>query len=95
MPPIYGLEYGDSDCYNRGHYAHRPRPSNDWKVNPEKVTTLDAVKVAQKFRDEDMPGGWMLVNDDYGCGYSANTDSEQVDGTWWGKRDIARFEADR
>ncbi|TDU89268.1 alpha-glucosidase (family GH31 glycosyl hydrolase) [Kribbella voronezhensis] len=88
MPPIYGLEYGDSDCYNRGHYGTDPDPSNDWKVNPEKVTTLDAVKVAQKFRDNDMPGGWMLVNDDYGCGYSANTDSEQVDGTWWGKRDI-------
>jgi alpha-glucosidase len=88
MPPIYGLEYGDSDCYNRGHYATDPDPSNDWKVNPEKVTTLDAAKVAQKFRDEDMPGGWMLVNDDYGCGYSDNTDSEQVDGTWWGKRDI-------
>ena len=88
MPPIYGLEYGDSDCYNRGHYATDPDPSNDWKVNPDKVTTLDAVKVAQRFQDEDMPGGWMLVNDDYGCGYSANTDSEQVDGTWWGKRDI-------
>ncbi len=88
MPPIYGLEYGDSDCYNRGHYGTDPDPSNDWKVNPDKVTTLDAVKVAQRFKDEDMPGGWMLVNDDYGCGYSANTDSEQVDGTWWGKRDI-------
>ncbi|MFF1817399.1 NPCBM/NEW2 domain-containing protein [Kribbella sp. NPDC058245] len=88
MPPVYGLEYGDSDCYNRGHYAKDPDPSNDWKVNPDKVTTLDAVKVAQKFRDEDMPGGWMLVNDDYGCGYSDNTDFEQVDGTYWGKRDI-------
>ncbi len=88
MPPIYGLEYGDSDCYNRGHYATDPDSSNDWKVNPEKVTTLDAVKVAQKFHDNDMPGGWMLVNDDYGCGYSDDTDSEQVDGTWWGKREI-------
>ncbi|GAA1688512.1 hypothetical protein GCM10009745_36790 [Kribbella yunnanensis] len=88
MPPIYGLEYGDSDCYNRGHYAKDPDPSNDWKVNPDKVTTLDAVKVAQRFRDEDMPGGWMLVNDDYGCGYSDNTEFEKVDGTYWGKRDI-------
>ncbi|WP_132149183.1 NPCBM/NEW2 domain-containing protein [Kribbella antiqua] len=88
MPPIYGLEYGDSDCYNRGHYGVDPDPSNDWKVHPDKVTTLDAVKVAQRFKDEDMPGGWMLVNDDYGCGYSDNTDFEQVDGTWWGKREI-------
>ncbi|GAB2630278.1 hypothetical protein GCM10009743_00880 [Kribbella swartbergensis] len=88
MPPIYGLEYGDSDCYNRGHYAKDPDPSNDWKVHPEKVTTLDAVKIAQRFKDEDMPGGWMLVNDDYGCGYSDDTEFEQVDGTWWGKREI-------
>ena len=88
MPPIYGLEYGDSDCYNRGHYAKDPDSSNDWKVHPDKVTTLDAVKVAQRFKDEDMPGGWMLVNDDYGCGYSDNTDFEQVEGTWWGKREI-------
>ncbi|WP_328989103.1 NPCBM/NEW2 domain-containing protein [Kribbella sp. NBC_01245] len=88
MPPIYGLEYGDSDCYNRGHYAKDPDPSNDWKVHPEKKTTLDAVKVAQKFHDEDMPGGWMLVNDDYGCGYSDDEEFEQVDGTWWGKREI-------
>ncbi|MFI6678480.1 NPCBM/NEW2 domain-containing protein [Kribbella sp. NPDC050470] len=88
MPPIYGLEYGDSDCYNRGHYAKDPDTSNDWKVHPDKVTTLDAVKIAQRFKDEDMPGGWMLVNDDYGCGYSDDTDFEQVDGTWWGKREI-------
>ncbi|WP_433164977.1 NPCBM/NEW2 domain-containing protein [Kribbella sp. CA-247076] len=88
MPPIYGLEYGDSDCYNRGHYAKDPDPSNDWKVHPDKVTTLDAVKIAQRFEDEDMPGGWMLVNDDYGCGYSDDTEFEQVEGTWWGKREI-------
>lgn len=88
MPPIYGLEYGDSDCYNRGHYAVDPDPSNDWKVHPDKQTTLDAVKVAQRFKDEDMPGGWMLVNDDYGCGYSDSTEFEQVEGTWWGKREI-------
>ncbi len=56
LPPLYGLEIGDSDCYlhnkNRGE-RH----------------TLDALKVADGYVDHDMPGGWMLVNDGYGCGY--------------------------
>lgn len=56
FPPIWGLHLGDSDCYN------------DAKKNR---TTLDAVKVAQGYRDNDMPGGWFLVNDGYGCGYTS------------------------
>ncbi|MGH3734311.1 MAG: NPCBM/NEW2 domain-containing protein [Micromonosporaceae bacterium] len=88
LPPIYGLEYGDSDCYNRGHYGVDPDSGNDWKTHPDKQTTLDAVKVAQKFVDEDMPRGWMLVNDDYGCGYSDDLGYELVNGTYWGKREI-------
>ncbi|HEY3005665.1 MAG TPA: NPCBM/NEW2 domain-containing protein [Kribbellaceae bacterium] len=88
MPPVYGLEYGDSDCYNRGHYGVDPDPSNNWKTHPDKQTTLDAIKVAQRFKDSDMPAGWMLVNDDYGCGYSDDLGYELVDGTYWGKREI-------
>ena len=53
MPPIYGLELGDADCYNSG--GRRTYP--------------DAVRVAQAYVDHDMPRGWMLVNDGYGCGY--------------------------
>ncbi|WP_218006745.1 NPCBM/NEW2 domain-containing protein [Microtetraspora fusca] len=56
MPPIYGLEMGDADCYL--HNANRG------ERKPE-----DAVKVAQGYVDHDMPRGWMLVNDGYGCGY--------------------------
>eukprot|EP00049_Salpingoeca_infusionum_P025939 m.22768 g.22768 ORF g.22768 m.22768 type:complete len:946 (-) comp8417_c0_seq1:151-2988(-) len=33
-------------------------------------TTLDIVKVAQAYRSNDMPAGWMIPNDGYGCGYS-------------------------
>ncbi|WP_187413527.1 NPCBM/NEW2 domain-containing protein [Micromonospora sp. MP36] len=89
LPPIYGLEYGDSDCYNRGHYGVDPDPGNNGKNHPDKQTTPDAVKIAQKFVDNDMPGGWMLVNDDYGCGYSDDLGYELVDGTYWGKREIS------
>ena len=88
MTPMYGLEYGDSDCYNRGHYGVDPDASNNWKTHPEKQTTLDAINVAQRFKTEDMPAGWMLVNDDYGCGYSDDLGYELVDGTYWGKREI-------
>ncbi|WP_328618341.1 DUF5110 domain-containing protein [Amycolatopsis sp. NBC_00355] len=56
LPPIYGLETGDSDCYL--HNANRGERH-----------TLDAVKVADGYTANDMPNGWMLVNDGYGCGY--------------------------
>ncbi|MFC7615834.1 TIM-barrel domain-containing protein [Actinokineospora soli] len=77
LPPIYGMEYGDSDCYNRGHYRPGvdPDAGNDWKYHPDKEVTTDAVKIAQRFKDEQMPAGWMLVNDDYGCGYSKDRDA--------------------
>lgn len=52
MPPIYGLELGDADCYNA-----------------DGQTTPDALKVADGYKEHDLPIGWMLVNDGYGCGY--------------------------
>ncbi|WP_233223466.1 TIM-barrel domain-containing protein [Amycolatopsis sp. CA-128772] len=56
LPPIYGLETGDSDCYL--HNANRGERH-----------TLDAVAVADGYTQHGMPNGWMLVNDGYGCGY--------------------------
>ncbi|POX44640.1 glycoside hydrolase [Streptomyces sp. Ru71] len=56
LPPVYGLEIGDSDCYL--HNANRGERH-----------TLDALKVADDYVKNDMPLGWMLVNDGYGCGY--------------------------
>ncbi|MFF9623581.1 NPCBM/NEW2 domain-containing protein [Streptomyces griseosporeus] len=56
LPPVYGLEIGDSDCYL--HNANRGERH-----------TLDALKVADAYVAHDMPLGWMLVNDGYGCGY--------------------------
>jgi alpha-glucosidase len=57
MPPIYGLEMGDADCYNK-----------------DGQTTSDALKVADGYIEHDMPVGWMLVNDGYGCGYTGLKD---------------------
>ncbi|WP_083976598.1 glycoside hydrolase family 31 protein [Kitasatospora azatica] len=55
MPPVYGLEPGDSDCYL--HNANRGERH-----------TLDALKVADGYTANQDPLGWMLVNDGYGCG---------------------------
>ena len=53
MMPRWGLEFGDADCYNK---------------SPE-VTTDVITKIADVYRQKDMPAGWILPNDGYGCGY--------------------------
>ncbi len=63
MPPVYGLEYGDADCYNRGN------PTYTAFKDPAKLRTPQALDFAKGFVDNDMPAGWMLVNDGYGCEY--------------------------
>src|SRR5439155_1035475 len=52
MPPIYGLEMGDADCY----LCHQHRGERH---------TLDALQVADGYVERDIPLGWMLVNDRY------------------------------
>lgn len=68
MPPIYALEYGDADCYNRSNPDYSSSGYND--PNAPKQHTFDAVKTAEQFKSNDMPGAWMLVNDGYGCEYT-------------------------
>jgi alpha-glucosidase (family GH31 glycosyl hydrolase) len=52
--PRWGLELGDADCYN---------------LNGQ--TTMDVIElVADPYRENDLPGGWILPNDGYGCGYT-------------------------
>ncbi|WP_309065499.1 NPCBM/NEW2 domain-containing protein [Microbacterium sp.] len=63
MPPVYALEYGDADCYNRSN------PDYQGARVEGKLRTPDALEIAKDFVEHDMPGGWMLVNDGYGCEY--------------------------
>jgi alpha-glucosidase len=63
MPPIYGLELGDADCYNTSN------PDSSHPPTPGKLVTPDALNVAEAYDEHDMPRGWMLVNDGYGCEY--------------------------
>ncbi|MZD08883.1 DUF5110 domain-containing protein [Streptomyces sp. SID5785] len=64
LPPLYGLEIGDADCYL--HNANRGERH-----------TLDAVKISDEYVAQDMPLGWKLVNDGYGCGYEDLAETAQ------------------
>ncbi|EKO3588010.1 discoidin domain-containing protein [Vibrio metschnikovii] len=64
---------GDADCYQNKNGAY---PSG-WPDSPG--NTRDVVdQVAIPYKNHDMPVGWILPNDGYGCGYSdlAGTVSE-------------------
>ncbi|MBV1777003.1 NPCBM/NEW2 domain-containing protein [Burkholderiaceae bacterium DAT-1] len=69
--PRWGYEYGDADCYNDGDNVKKPGTvPTGWSDGPT-GTTPDVIKsVAAKYREHDMPGGWILPNDGYGCGYT-------------------------
>ncbi len=69
--PRWAFEYGDADCYNDGDNSKKPGtvPSN-WRDGPT-GTSIDVIdSVAKQYRLHDMPGGWILPNDGYGCGYT-------------------------
>ncbi|WP_230108697.1 NPCBM/NEW2 domain-containing protein [Microbacterium foliorum] len=68
MPPVYALEYGDADCYNRSNPDYDSSGFGD--PDNAKQHTIDAAKIAAQFEANDMPAAWMLVNDGYGCEYS-------------------------
>ncbi len=58
MPARWQLSLGDANCYNK--------PGRDKKPQ----TTPDVIwKVADKYIENNMPHGWILPNDGYGCGY--------------------------
>ncbi len=65
MPPVYALEYGDADCYNRSQPDVLGQPAMPSKLR----TPAGDLDVAKGFVEHDMPAGWMLVNDGYGCEY--------------------------
>ena len=66
--PMWGLELGDADAYmTRDKETTEPAQNEDGSY--KEVTPVDALKVAKKYRENNMPGGWLLVNDGYGCGH--------------------------
>ena len=69
--PRWALEYGDADCYNDGDNRKKPGtvPAG-WSDGPTGTTPDVVQSVAAQYRKHDMPGGWILPNDGYGCGYT-------------------------
>lgn len=67
--PMWGLELGDADAYmTRESDTKLPKQEEDGSFT--EVTPVVVERVAEKYRADDMPGGWLLVNDGYGCGYT-------------------------
>ncbi len=69
LMPRWALSMGDANCYNRGAKA-------DIKTTGSKGTgfggtTPDVIHIiADEYIKHDMPRGWILPNDGYGCGYT-------------------------
>ena len=71
LPPRWALSYGDADCYNDGDNANKPGTVPEgWSDGPTGTTPDVIDSVARPYREHDMPGGWILPNDGYGCGYT-------------------------
>lgn len=68
--PRWALSYGDADCYNDGDNSKKPGTVPEgWSDGPTGTTPDVVESVARQYREHDMPGGWILPNDGYGCGY--------------------------
>ncbi len=66
--PVWGLELGDADAWmTRDKETREPKQNDDLSYTE---TTLDVIeRNAERYRADDMPCGWLLVNDGYGCKY--------------------------
>ncbi|MFD3681492.1 TIM-barrel domain-containing protein, partial [Streptomyces sp. NPDC058613] len=66
LAPHWGFELGNADCFN----ASNPEYQGDHdRLRHQR--TPDVVGYAADARAADMPSGWFLPNDGYGCGYTA------------------------
>lgn len=59
--PKYAFYQGNANCYNREGQS----------------LIVDGIQRAKEYQDHDMPVGWFLPNDGYGCGYGKSTDADE------------------
>lgn len=64
LPPRWALGMGDANCYNRG--ANKSKNTTGYLGLTPDVIPL----IADKYIENNMPRGWILPNDGYGCGYT-------------------------
>ena len=65
LPPRWALSLGDANCYNRGANKNSKNTTGFKGLTPDVITLI-----ADKYIQNDMPRGWILPNDGYGCGYT-------------------------
>jgi alpha-glucosidase (family GH31 glycosyl hydrolase) len=66
--PRWALSMGDANCYNRGVKGY---DTKNYTGSGKTGTTPDVISVvADQYVAHDMPRGWILPNDGYGCGYT-------------------------
>lgn len=69
LMPRWALSMGDANCYNRGTKANIQTVGS--KGSGFGGTTPDVIHlIADEYIKHDMPRGWILPNDGYGCGYT-------------------------
>ncbi|MFE4620347.1 TIM-barrel domain-containing protein [Streptomyces sp. NPDC056747] len=66
LAPIWGLELGNADCFNASNSGYQ---GDHDRLRHQ--TTPDVIGYATDARTADMPSGWFLPNDGYGCGYTS------------------------
>ena len=68
LMPRWALGMGDSNCYNRGA---KSQPTNgSTSTGFEGLTPGVIPLIADKYIRYNMPRGWIIPNDGYGCGYT-------------------------
>ena len=69
LMPRWALSMGDANCYNRGAKADIKTVGSTGTGFGG--TTPDVISIiADEYIRHDMPRGWILPNDGYGCGYT-------------------------
>ncbi|WP_229070662.1 TIM-barrel domain-containing protein [Actinoplanes sp. DH11] len=65
LSPLWGFELGNADCFN----ASSPTYQGDHNRAGHQRTP-DVLAYARQARAADMPSGWFMPNDGYGCGHT-------------------------
>lgn len=61
LMPKYAFYQGNANCYN----------------SEGESLLVDGIARAKEYQDHDMPVGWFLPNDGYGCGYGKSTNADE------------------
>ena len=94
MMPEYAFYLGHADCYSRdwindetGQESQTQRPGFD----RQETLMVDGKKVVDEHIEKDMPLGWFMPNDGYGCGYGRE---DSIDGNIENLKELVDYTRD-